>query len=314
MNRPTLTVLLALWLVPAAAAVAAPRVVTDIAPVHSLVAMVMGERGEPLLLLPAGRSPHDYSLKPSQARELQSAELVVRIGGTLAPWLTSSVRSLAPRAVDVELLRVSGTRHLAFRRSAAFADGHHHGHSHGGDGHDDEQDIADVDPHAWLDPRNAVTWVGAIGEALSALDPDGASVYANNAAEAKLLLDALDGEMDTALSTVRDVGFLVYHDAFQYLESRYALNGLGAVARADALKPGARRRREVQRLIDGSTVACLFSEPQWATRVARGISVDTSARVASLDPLGLDAAPGPAHYPKMMRGMTNELLRCLGSR
>ena len=57
------------------AAMAGPVVVTDIAPVHSLVSQVMAGVGEPELLVPQDASPHMLALKPSQARATSQADL-----------------------------------------------------------------------------------------------------------------------------------------------------------------------------------------------------------------------------------------------
>ena len=53
-----------------------PRVVTDIPPVHALVAQVMGDLGQPELLLAKGADEHDFQLKPSQAGAVADADLV----------------------------------------------------------------------------------------------------------------------------------------------------------------------------------------------------------------------------------------------
>ena len=45
-----------------------PRVVADIAPIHSLVSMVMDGVGQPQLLVPQNISPHHYSMRPSEAK------------------------------------------------------------------------------------------------------------------------------------------------------------------------------------------------------------------------------------------------------
>ena len=58
---------------PSAAVAEVPRVVTDIAPVHSLVAQVMAGVGVPDLLIDQATSPHHFALRPSQARALQEA-------------------------------------------------------------------------------------------------------------------------------------------------------------------------------------------------------------------------------------------------
>jgi zinc transport system substrate-binding protein len=53
-----------------------PKVAVDIAPVHSLVARVMNGVGNPNLIIPAGASPHDYQLRPSEASAIQEANLI----------------------------------------------------------------------------------------------------------------------------------------------------------------------------------------------------------------------------------------------
>lgn len=47
-----------------------PNVAVDIAPVHSLVARVMEGVGTPTLIIPAGASPHQYSLRASETSAL----------------------------------------------------------------------------------------------------------------------------------------------------------------------------------------------------------------------------------------------------
>ena len=54
------------------------KVIASIKPVHSLVAAVMDGVGKPDLLVEGAGSPHTYSLKPSQAKKLQEADLVHR--------------------------------------------------------------------------------------------------------------------------------------------------------------------------------------------------------------------------------------------
>jgi zinc transport system substrate-binding protein len=72
-----------------------PRVAVDIAPVHSLVARVMEGVGTPDLILPPGASPHEYSLRPSEAAALQEADIVFWMGEDLTPWMEDAVETLA---------------------------------------------------------------------------------------------------------------------------------------------------------------------------------------------------------------------------
>lgn len=81
----TSAVALSMLAIPAAAD--APKVVTDIAPIQGLVARVMAGVGEPAVLVPPGATPHGYSLRPSNARELSNAEAVFWVGEALAPMV-----------------------------------------------------------------------------------------------------------------------------------------------------------------------------------------------------------------------------------
>ncbi|PZO64079.1 MAG: hypothetical protein DI498_12225, partial [Paracoccus denitrificans] len=141
MLRPTLFMLL--MSTPALAEV--PRVVTDIPVTGSLVQMVMGDLGTPDVILPTGGDAHDYQLKPSQARALANAGLVVWIGPEMTPWLT--------RTVGDKGLTLLTTQGLTLRNYPEHGDEHDHdhaeeGHDHAEAGHDHDHDEDHGDDHA----------------------------------------------------------------------------------------------------------------------------------------------------------------------
>jgi len=111
-----------------------PRVAVDIAPVHSLVARVMQGVGDPSLIVAPGASPHEYSLRPSEAAALQEADLVFWVSPDLTPWLEGAIETLAGSATVTELLEVDGTTELPFREGALFE-----AHAHEDDEHADEE-------------------------------------------------------------------------------------------------------------------------------------------------------------------------------
>lgn len=130
-----------------------PAVATDIAPVHALVSQVMEGVGTPDLIVPPRSSPHGYAMRPSEARALSGADLVVWVGPLLTPWLADPLESLASSASHLALLEQPGTRVLAFREGATF-EAHDHGdegdEDHGGEEHaekGDDQETHDHDAH-----------------------------------------------------------------------------------------------------------------------------------------------------------------------
>ena len=78
---------LALVLAAAPALAAPPKVMTDIPAVHALAAGVMGDLGTPGILLDQGADAHHFQLRPSQAKALSQADLLLWIGPRMTPWL-----------------------------------------------------------------------------------------------------------------------------------------------------------------------------------------------------------------------------------
>ena len=116
------------------------KVIASIKPVHSLVAAVMEGVGKPELLVEGAGSPHTYSLKPSQAKKLQEADLVFWMSHDLEAFLENSIEGIAANATSVPLMDAHGLIKLDFREGGAF-DAHAH------DEHDDHDDHKDHDDH-----------------------------------------------------------------------------------------------------------------------------------------------------------------------
>ena len=118
-------------------ALADVNVVASIKPVHSLVAAVMQGVGTPDLIVAGAGSPHTYALKPSQARQLQEADLVFWMSHDLEAFLEKPIEGIATRATSVLLMESHGLIRLNFREGGAFD-------SHGHDDDDDDQDRKSV--------------------------------------------------------------------------------------------------------------------------------------------------------------------------
>lgn len=290
----------------APAGAAPPRIVASIPPLHSLVAGVAGDLAAPRLLVPAGRSPHTFSLAPSDARALAAAEVVFAAGDVAEAFLQRPLAALAGDARIVRMAELDGVRRLPARRGGAWSEprGHNDGH-----GHADEDGA--LDPHVWLDPRNAIAFTRAVAATLATLDPANAARYRDNAAAQLERLRALDRVLAQALAPVAGTPYLVFHDAYQYLEARYRLAAAGAVTVDPGRPPGARRLHQLRRRIEREGIACLFTEPQFTPKVARAIVEGTGARIATLDPLGVDIEPGPALYFELMHRLADDLRACL---
>ncbi|MFP7569657.1 zinc ABC transporter substrate-binding protein [Marivita sp. S2033] len=280
-----------------------PRVVTDIAPVHGLVSMVMEGIAEPVLLIQPTDSPHTNAMRPSSAAALQNADVVFWVGPQLTSWLQGPLDSLADGALMVALLDLDETHRLPFRDSDAF-EPHEHDHAH--DNH-----AATTDPHAWLDPGNATVWLARIAETLKSIDPEHAAQYDANASDAQ---SQIAKEVTTArdlLTPLAGRPFVVFHDAYHYFEAAFDLHSMGALALSDAASSGPSHIAGIQSIIREQGVVCVFSEPQFNDRLVRTVIDGTPAKSIELDPLGASLSPGVSFYPALIRDMAQRFAECL---
>lgn len=299
---------LALLVAAASQATAQPRVVASIMPVHSLIAGVMDGVATPGLLVQGAASPHTYSLRPSDAKRLNEGKVVFWIGEIFEGFLEKPLEALAKNAAVVELMEADGVTLLPARTGGnweAHDDGKAgHGHAHGGK-------TEEMNGHLFLDIDNAKAIVRAALEALVTADSANKERYAANAAKVTARLDALDAELRTTLAPVKDRPFVVFHDAYQYVELRYGLTGAGAITVSPERRPGAKRLGDLRKKIATLKAVCVFSEPQFEPALVRTVTEGTTAKTGTLDPLGADLKPGPDAYFDMMRRLAKSLGDCL---
>lgn len=353
------------------------RVLTSIKPIHSLVSGVMSGVGEAELLLDGASSPHTYSLKPSQARSLQEADVIFWISDELEVFLEKPLETLGQNARIVALEDVPGLTKLAFREGGAF-DAHedhedhgaHEGHAdheaheaheahedheaheahedhedhekhaahddhkeheaHGEhkeheaqneqhEHHDDKEEghhaeaheHAESDPHIWLDPVNAGLLVSHIASVLSDKDSANAAKYNANAAAMQEQLKQLTSDVEALLTPVADRPFVVFHDAYHYFEDRFGLQAAGSLTINPETMPGAARLAEIKQKLNDLEAACIFSEPQFQSRIIDVAREGTNAKAGLLDPLGMDLEKGSDLYGQLIRNMATSFHDCL---
>ena len=309
------------WLFFTSPLAAEPSVVVTIKPLHSLVASVMSGIGEPELLITGAASPHGYTLRPSDITELDQADLVVWVGASLETGLRQVFLDRAERAPTVSVLDIPGMVLKPDRRGTEWQRHSSHGEEdHEGESFEvevnsrvasDEQ--SEFDPHLWLDPGNAQTFVSAMVDALSRTDPENARSYARNGRKLHARLGSIDREIEARLEPVRGQSYLVFHDAYQYFEHRYHLSPAGSVTVHPEAAPTARRLVAIQRLVRGSDAKCIFSEPQFKSKMVQTLIQDTGAGHGTLDPIGLDLTPGVDLYFSLMKNMAASIVDCLGT-
>lgn len=317
-----------------------PQVAVSIKPIHSLVSGVMEGVGTPQLIVKSG-SPHGYTLRPSEARTLSHADLVIWVGHELESFLDKPLKTLAKDAKKLELAdQLAGS--LLTKRD--FGNWEHHDHSEHAahdDDHDDHKEHAthdddheehaahdddndehekhvahddhegSMDLHIWLSPSIAQKIVDQTSKMLIEIDPANAKQYEINTVKMTAKITKLDQQLQKKLAPIQTVPYLVFHSAYQYFETSYNLNAVGSVTIDPERKPGAKRITEIRKKVRDLKARAVFSEPQFESKLVTTIIEDTGAKTATLDPLGANITAGPGAYFELMNNLADDLVKGL---
>lgn len=292
-----------------------PKVVASIQPLHSLAAMVMDGLGTPILLISGSASEHGYSLKPSDMRAIEAAKVAVIVDTGYETFLAKPLKARGDKIATLAMADLPGLTVLEPREGGVWESHDHDKHDtkargHGAHGHDHHDEL---DGHVWLDPRNAQLLLTALAEQLSELDPTNAAAYHRNADAARAKLAALDADLKAKLAPLAGKPYVVFHDAYQYFESRYGLTPAGSITVDPDRSPSAKRLAALKDKLVRSKATCVFREPQFPAAIVDTLAKSANAQVGLLDPQGAALPPGPALYPALLGNLADSLTKCLGT-
>jgi ABC-type Zn uptake system ZnuABC Zn-binding protein ZnuA len=243
---------------------------------------VGGDRVRVEALLAPNADPHEFEIRPDDARALAAAKLIVRSGGDLDGWLEDAIDG---SGADAPVLTLG--EHVALR---------------------------DDDPHWWQDPRNARRAVAALRDALAAADPPGADAYGRNAAAYGRRLEKLDRAVAACIAKVprADRTLVTTHDALGYYARRYGIRVVGAVipSRSTVAQPSAGEISALIGTIRREHVKAVFAESSVRPDVEEAIAREAGAHVGRAlwaDTLG-PAGSGGATYVDSIASNTAALV------
>ncbi|MCP3983452.1 MAG: zinc ABC transporter substrate-binding protein [bacterium] len=286
-----------LTLVPVAAG-AEIRVVTTNPTLADLAHQVGGDRVRVESLMRGPENAHNVIPKPSFVVKLRKADLFVHLGLDAEPWLPSLVRSarrerLLPGGegiVDVSsgvaLLEVPSQNQL----SRAMGDIHVYGNT-----------------HYALDPLNGIVIGHHLAAAFSRVDPAGAALYEEGAAELERGLRKLTESLQERMEPLRASNVVVYHRTWPYFLKRFSLKKLAEVEPKPGIAPGPRHIAGLAERMESSGVGLVIVETYSNRRIAERLAERAGGRVVVLAQ-EVKALPGVETYQSLFEHNVDALL------
>ena len=284
-------------------------VVASLKPIGFIASAIADGVTDTQILLPDGASEHDYSLRPSDAKRLQNADLVVWIGPEMEAFMDKTA-SAFPDAKKVTISALPGVKPLLMK--GADDDDHEsdHDHAHLQKG-DEDHHHGEYNMHLWLSPEIARLSAVAIHDKLVELMPQSRAKLDANLQEFEAQLAATDKQVGNELAPLKGKGYFVFHDAYGYYEKHYGLTSLGHFTVNPEIQPGAQRLHEIRTQLVEQKAACVFAEPQFRPAVVEAVARGTSVRMGTLDPLGTSIPLGKSSYMAFLSQLATQYATCL---
>ena len=280
------------------------KVLTSIKPLQLIAAAVQDGVAIPEVLLPPGASPHNYALRPSDVRKVQSVDLVY--------WIGPSMEGFLPRVLNGRTLPSVAVQDLPGLKLRHFAEDSH-SHAEEADEHDHDHRPGSLDAHLWLSPVNARVIAAKMAADLSAADPANAARYQSNLKAFDERLDAMDLRLKARLAGIAGKPYFVFHEAFDYFEDAYGLKHTGVFSVAAEVQPGAQHVAAMRSRLQEVGKTCVFSEPPLRPRLAETLVAGLPVKLAELDALGGYTPATAQGYEQVLEKLGNDLAGCLES-
>jgi zinc transport system substrate-binding protein len=305
------------------------KILVSINPLYSLVKNLTNGINETNLLVTPNASPHNYQLKPSDIMKIREADIIIIIDDEFEVFLSKYLSKNKLKAKIVKIIELPSLITLPARNikvldldhaeeeheaghthetGCSHESGHSHSHSH--------HHIYNIDMHVWTDILNAQIIVQEISSILAELDKENAVHYYANAKKTKKKLQELDIEITNILDkNIQMKPFIVFHDAYQYLEKRYNLQNAGSVAGNNFIY-GPKTLKQLKTNIEKYKIKCIFAEPQFSDTLVKKIAKNTGININYLDieggTFGFNMKPEEIYF-FIMRKNAQNIRDCISS-
>jgi zinc/manganese transport system substrate-binding protein len=219
---------------------------------------------------------HAYQPKPSDARALRTADILIANGLGLETWLdrlTASsdfkgVKVIASSGIDPRLIDTDGTLL--------------------------------PDPHAWGDPKLGRGYIITIADALAKADPAHQAGFRARADAFLAELDLVDQNIKTAFADLvpNQRRVLTSHGAFGYFGAAYKIEFIGLNDLSGENELSAKAMRRLIDAIRQAGVRTVFVESQTDPRLVQQVAAETGAHIGAdllSDNLAKPGAPGDSY-------------------
>jgi zinc transport system substrate-binding protein len=257
---------------------ARPLIVTSIKPLAIIAKSAVGDAAEVQYLMPAGQSPHDFTLPVSALRKIADADLVIWIGGGFEARSAKTMSKLSSdkllTAMDLPLTQLQNPETS-----------------------ENDDHSMEADPHLWLNPDNG-NKIAAEIQARLGLPPK------------EIINRQYLSRLKSELAAIDDKTYLSHHQAYAHFAAAFDLKPGLSIRNASGGAQGAKTQYRLRGSIEKTNVSCVFVEPQYQDKDAAIIAAEYGLPLVPLDPQGLSQSMSDRAYSEFIGTLVAQFKAC----
>jgi len=287
------------------------KIITTIKPVFSILKNITTNFAELDYLSSGNQSAHDFTLKPSDVAKIKSCDIIVILDRKFDIEIWNIIEKLD---LTNKVIELSKTPNLTLYRSREIqiisSINNDHEYSHEGHGH--SHNHGEVDFHIWLDIDNAKKMAAFFMNKIVESDNQNYKKYEDNLLDFYNKCDELNYDINTSLTPVRDNGFIVFHDGYQYFEMQYKLKNLGSNYFNSSETVSLKTATMINDFINTNHVTCILTEPYFNNQILNNIKHNKQINIVEIDGEAAGNIKADSNtYFIMMRQIAANIATCL---
>lgn len=243
-------------------------VTVSILPQKYFVDQIAGNLLQVNVLVPPGSSPHNYSILPSQMKDLAKSKAWLQIG------LLTFEDALKDKLADINknLAIVNCSEGIT---PIAGSECEEEGHKHAAN--------ESFDPHIWLAPAESKIIARNTLNVLKTGFPEHASTFDSNYTRFISRIDSVSKMIDQKLAPLKNRNILIFHPALAYYARQFGLKQIAL--ELDGKEPSPRHMKEIVDLAHEQNIHIIFIQKEFDSAFATQLSREIDGKVLIIDPL-----------------------------
>lgn len=250
-------------------------VVVSIGPEVQWVNAVGGDKVNVTLMVPPDDDPHTYEPLPGQLKQVSNAKMYAEIGSPLE-FETNYMGKI--EAANPNLLIVNCSQGITLMPNTA------------------ENESDTMDPHDWVDPKDAEVMVNNIYLGLVKVDPSDQAYFEKNRDNYEAQLETLDNYTAQTLKDKKGTDILIFHPAFGYYAKDYNLTQIAVMINDE--EPSPQRIALLLNTAKADNITVMYNEPQYDPSYMQSIASQVNGKVLTVNDLD-------ENYLQNMRNVAN---------